>query len=140
MTKLQGLRDLAQAVFHGKTVRVGYPRTLEGLFDELNDPAFSTVVGLLLYRTGEHTQYEIDNARRLLHGKSEEDNPEDDLNNIRLRDKTEKRQTKPDDLFSGKTIESKKWDKKESADEKNFSFDDLADPDQNGAGHHGTIW
>jgi len=139
MTKLQGLRDLAQAVFHGKTVRVGYPRTLEGLFDELNDPAFSTVVGLLLYRTGEHTQYEIDNARRLLHGKSEEDNPEDDLNNIRLRDKTEKRQTKPDDLFSGKTIESKKWDKKESADEKNFSFDDLADPDQNEQGTMGRF-
>lgn len=131
MTKLRGLRELAQVVFHGMPVRIGYPRTLEGLFDDLNDPAFATVVGLLLYRVGEHTQYEIDNARRLLHGKKEDQNPEDDLTNIRLREKGDSAQKDPDDLFSGKTIEAQKWDSKESTDEKNFSFDDLASPESN---------
>lgn len=134
MTKLQGIRELAQAVFHGVPVRVGFPRALGGLFDELNDPAFATVVGLLLYRVGEHTQYEIDNARRLLHGKKEDGNPDDDLTNIRLRDAHEKTQDDSDDLFSGKTIDTPKWDSKESKQEKNFSFDDLARPDENDHG------
>ncbi len=134
MTKLQGIRELAQAVFHGVPVRVGLPRTLGGLFDELNDPAFATVVGLLLYRVGEHTQYEIDNARRLLHGKKDEMESEEDLTNIRLQDSKEKHQGDPDDLFSGKTIETPKWEEAENKQDKNFSFDDIARPDENNQG------
>jgi cell division protein FtsA len=142
MTKLRGLRELAQAVFHGIPVRVGFPRTLGGLFDELNDPAFSTVVGLLLYRVGEHTQYEIDNARRLLHGKKEDGNPDDDLTNIRLREKEETVSEDANDLFRGKTIEAPNWDDKETRHEKNFSFDDLTRPEENEQGAVGrfTNW
>ncbi len=40
MTKLKGIRELAQAIFHAKPVRIGYPRTLGGLFEELDDPEF----------------------------------------------------------------------------------------------------
>ena len=128
MTKLKGLRELAQAVFHGMPVRVGFPRTLGGLFDDLNDPAFSTVVGLLLYRVGEHTQYEIDNARRLLHGKKEEGHAaEEDLNNIRLGQR--EAASESDDLFGGKTIEVPEWGDKDNTEEHTFSFDDLAQPE-----------
>ena len=128
MTKLKGLRELAQAVFHGMPVRVGFPRTLGGLFDDLNDPAFSTVVGLLLYRVGEHTQYEIDNARRLLHGKKEEGQAdEENLNNIRLGQR--ENVSESDDLFGGKTIEVPEWGDKDNKEEHTFSFDDLAQPE-----------
>ena len=71
MTKLKGIRELAQAIFHGMPVRIGLPRELGGMYDELKDPAFSTVVGLLLYQGGEHTQYEIDYSKELLHHKEE---------------------------------------------------------------------
>ena len=130
MTKLTGLRELAQAVFHSKPVRVGYPRALEGLFDELNDPAFATVIGLLLYRVGEHTPYEIDNARRLLHNKQEDVDAEEDLTNIRLR---EQQNTSKDSegLFGGKTSDPSSWgDSKKEHPETPFSLDDLTRPDE----------
>jgi len=132
MTKLKGLRELAQAVFHGIPVRVGYPKILGGLFEDLNDPAFSTVVGLLLYRTGEHTQYEVDNARRLLHNKQEEIQKEEKLSNIRLNKEEESEEK--DDLFGGKTIKAPKWGEKDSKKESNFSFDDLTQPEEDGQG------
>ena len=69
MTKLKGIRELAQAIFSGMPVRVGFPENVNGLFEELKDPAFSTVVGLLLYKAGGHTQYEIDFQQNLLHSK-----------------------------------------------------------------------
>ena len=73
MTKLKGMRELAQAIFTGMPVRVGYPDNVNGLFDELKDPAFSTVVGLLLYKAGDHTQYEIDFEQRLIRKKNIQD-------------------------------------------------------------------
>ncbi len=72
MTKLKGIRELAQAIFHGIPVRIGTPRQLGGMYEELKDPIYATVVGLLLYRLGEHTQYEIDHSKTLLHRKNEQ--------------------------------------------------------------------
>ncbi|MFK5975051.1 MAG: cell division protein FtsA [Sulfurovum sp.] len=69
MTKLKGIRELAQAIFSGMPVRVGYPNNINGFFNELKDPAFSTVIGLLHYKAGKHTQYEIDFEEELLHSK-----------------------------------------------------------------------
>ena len=81
MTKLKGIRELAQAIFSGMPVRVAHPDHINGLFDELKDPAFSTVVGLLLYQAGEHTQYEINFRQELLHSKTEH---QEDLTNIKI--------------------------------------------------------
>ncbi len=72
MTKLKGIRELAQAIFHGIPVRIGLPRQLGGMYDELKDPVYATVIGLLLYRVGEYTQYEIDHSKTLLHRKNEQ--------------------------------------------------------------------
>jgi cell division protein FtsA len=71
MTKLKGIRELAQAIFQGMPVRIGTPRELGGMYEELKDPAYATVIGLLLYQAGEHTQYEIDYSKELLHHKEE---------------------------------------------------------------------
>jgi len=69
LTKLKGIRELAQAIFQGMPVRIGTPRELDGMYDELKDPAFATVIGLLLYQAGEHTRYEINYNKELLHRK-----------------------------------------------------------------------
>jgi cell division protein FtsA len=69
LTKLKGIRELAQAIFQGMPVRIGTPRELGGMYDELKDPAFATVIGLLLYQAGEHTRYEINYNKELLHRK-----------------------------------------------------------------------
>ncbi len=104
MTKLKGIRELAQSIFTGMPVRIASPREVEGLFDELKDPAFSTVVGLLLYRAGEHTQYEINFQQELMHSK---DDYRDNLEDIRIKNTVEdvnkqdtdkKREERPDGL------------------------------------------
>jgi len=81
MTKLKNMREFAQSIFPGLSVRIGLPHQLKGLFDELKGPESSTVIGLLLYKSGKNTQYEIDNKKRLLHQKEENT---DGLRNIKL--------------------------------------------------------
>ncbi|NOR56267.1 MAG: cell division protein FtsA [Sulfurovum sp.] len=123
MTKLKGMRELAQAIFSGMPVRVAYPENVAGLFDDLKDPAFSTVVGLLLYKAGGHTQYEIDFQQKLLHSKVIQ---EDDLRGIKtgLNPGSElgKNTGTASDSFSN--TGSKEKDK---SDEENITFDLLPD-------------
>jgi cell division protein FtsA len=71
MTQLKGMREFAQSIFPGYSVRIGVPVQLKGLFDNLKGPENATVIGLILYKAGQHTQYEIDNKKRLLHHKEE---------------------------------------------------------------------
>ena len=82
MTKLKNLREFTQSVFPGLSVRIGEPKHLKGLFEELRGPENSTVIGLLLYKAGKNTQYEIDNKKRLLHQK--EEHSERGLSDIKL--------------------------------------------------------
>ena len=67
MTKLEGIRELAMAIFDNMPVRIARPRHIEGDFEPLYDPAFATVMGLLEYGAGAYTQYEIDSNRKMLH-------------------------------------------------------------------------
>jgi len=83
MTKLKGIRELARSIFSGMPVRISKPKEIEGLFEELKDPAFSTVVGLLLYKADKHTQYEINFNQEMLHSKSDYT---DNLEDLRLKD------------------------------------------------------
>ena len=65
MAKLPGIRELASAIFDNMPVRLARPKEIAGVNQELKDPAFSTVTGLVLYGAGEFTPYEIDSANRL---------------------------------------------------------------------------
>ena len=47
-SKLPGIVELAERIFAGP-VRTGNPLPVGGLFDAVNDPAFATGVGLVLY-------------------------------------------------------------------------------------------
>jgi cell division protein FtsA len=81
MTKLHGIRALAQEIFEDIPVRVAQPNNIGGLFDELKDPIYSTAIGLLLHGAGKHTEYEINNNNDLLYKKSTK---AEDLSNIQL--------------------------------------------------------
>jgi cell division protein FtsA len=118
MTKLKGIRELAQSIFPAMPVRIGKPGdNIGGLFDELKDPAFSTVIGLLLYKAGEHTQYEINFQQELLHSKI---GYEDNLGDIKLgntiKEVSESREPNPE-----------KKQKGGSGDSESIIFDDLPD-------------
>jgi cell division protein FtsA len=120
MTKLKGMRELAQAIFTGMPVRVGYPDNVSGLFDELKDPAFSTVVGLLLYKAGDHTQYEINFQQELLHSKAMF---EDNLKDIRIGHTA----NNSEEAQATKSHKEDKEHKQEDQEGADISFDDLPD-------------
>lgn len=65
ITRLEGLRELAAAVFEGTPVRFARPNDIDGLIDDFKDPAYANVIGLVLYAAGYHTLYEIDSNRQL---------------------------------------------------------------------------
>jgi len=124
MTKLKGIRELAQAIFSGMPVRVGYPENVNGLFEELRDPAYSTVVGLLLYKAGGHTQYEIDFQQDLLHSKTIH---EENLSDIKIGNTM----NNSEDISLTKSRKEVKKEMKlgqdDDMDDNVISFDDLPD-------------
>ncbi len=70
-SKMDGIRDLAIAIFDNMPVRVAKPKDMDGLFDTLQDPAYATVIGLVKYAAGSFSPYEIDVNKRMRY-KSEE--------------------------------------------------------------------
>ncbi len=65
MTKLNGIRELASAIFDNMPIRIAKPKEMNGLFETLRDPGFSTAIGLVLYGAGHFTPYEIDSNKKL---------------------------------------------------------------------------
>ena len=65
MTKLNGIRELASAIFDNMPIRVAKPKEMDGLFETLRDPGYSTAIGLVLYGAGHFTPYEIDSNKKL---------------------------------------------------------------------------
>lgn len=65
LVKLNGIRELASAIFDNMPVRVASPQQMEGLFEGLKDPSNATCIGLIMYGAGQFTNYEIDSERKL---------------------------------------------------------------------------
>jgi cell division protein FtsA len=67
LTKLDGIRELASAIFSNTPVRLARPneRNIEGMFDTLKDPEYATAIGLILYGAGHFTPYEMDSNKKL---------------------------------------------------------------------------
>ncbi|MCI7363947.1 MAG: cell division protein FtsA, partial [Campylobacter lanienae] len=65
MAKLDGLKELATAIFDNMPVRIARPREFESSIDVFKDPANSCAIGLCLYGAGYFTPYEIDSERKL---------------------------------------------------------------------------
>ncbi len=64
-SKMDGIRDLAVAIFDNMPVRVAKPKEMDGLFDTLQDPSYASVIGLVKYAAGSYSQYEIDVNKRM---------------------------------------------------------------------------
>jgi len=59
-TNFYNAKEIASQFFDGMPVRVGKPRTIQGLVENLQAPQFATVIGLILYGVGENNKYEKD--------------------------------------------------------------------------------
>jgi len=118
MTRLKGIRQLAQAIFSGMPVRIGSPNNINGFFNELKDPSFSTVMGLLHYKAGRHTQYEIDFRQELLHSKAVR---EENLSDIKMSN------TINDVEQSHSILNHNHRQQTNFREESSISFDDLPD-------------
>lgn len=65
LVKLKGLDYLIDAFFKDYSTRIGLPREIEGMSEDLRSPTCATVVGLILYGAGRFTKYEMDSEKRL---------------------------------------------------------------------------
>ena len=69
MTLIEGTQELAQALIPNVPIRIGKPTNISNISDDLNSPEFSTVIGLLQYESGKHTEYELEGSKTMLHSK-----------------------------------------------------------------------
>ncbi|MBE0494787.1 MAG: cell division protein FtsA [Campylobacterales bacterium] len=65
LTKLEGIRELATAIFDNMPIRLAKPKEMEGLFETLRDPGHATAIGLVMYGGGDFTPYEIDSNKKM---------------------------------------------------------------------------
>jgi cell division protein FtsA len=72
-TNMVGLRELASAIFDNLPVRIAKPIEVEGLFDQLRNPAYSGAIGLLRYEANGYSLYEVDVNKKMRHTKNEFD-------------------------------------------------------------------
>ena len=61
---LDNLREIAIPLFGNMSVRIAKPKEINGLFENLKAPEFSTAIGLIIYALGKHSSYEIDSNRQ----------------------------------------------------------------------------
>jgi len=66
-SQMDGIRELAIATFGSVPVRLAKPKEMDGLFDNLRSPEYSSAIGLIMYAASPYTQYEIDVNKRVRH-------------------------------------------------------------------------
>jgi cell division protein FtsA len=59
-TNFYNVKEIASNFFEGLPVRIGKPKEIEGLIDNLKASEFATIIGLVLYANGENNKYEKD--------------------------------------------------------------------------------
>ena len=70
-SQMEGIRDLAIATFGSVPVRLAKPKEMDGLFDNLRSPEYSSAIGLIMYAASAYTPYEIDVNKKVRHSKEE---------------------------------------------------------------------
>jgi cell division protein FtsA len=63
-TNFYNVKEIASEFFDGHPVRIGKPKIINGLVENLQAPEFSTAIGLLLYGFGENSKYEKDSNQQ----------------------------------------------------------------------------
>ena len=75
-TNMDGLRELASAIFDNLPVRIAKPMEVDGLFDQLRNPAYAGAIGLLRYEANGYSLYEVDVNKKMRHTKNDLDDVE----------------------------------------------------------------
>ena len=70
-TNMEGLRELASALFDNLPVRIAKPLEVDGLFDQLRNPAYAGAIGLLRYEANGYALYEVDVNKKMRHSKND---------------------------------------------------------------------
>ncbi|CAM2819587.1 cell division protein FtsA [Helicobacter felis] len=70
MTHMQGIQNVAGAIFGNIPVRIAKPVEISGLFEELKGPTSAVAIGLILYGAGGHTNYEKDSEKTIRYRES----------------------------------------------------------------------
>jgi len=63
-TNFYNVKEIASQFFNGHPVRIGKPKTINGLVENLQAPEYATVIGLILYGNGENNKYEKDSNQQ----------------------------------------------------------------------------
>jgi cell division protein FtsA len=63
-TNFYNVKEIALQFFEGLPIRVGKPKVINGLVENLQAPEYATVIGLLLYGNGENNKYEKDSNQQ----------------------------------------------------------------------------
>ena len=82
MTKFDGLRELASAIFDKMPVRIAKPKETDGLYEIMREPANSCAIGLCMYGAGEFTPYEIDSEKKIRYKGEVATKPKSNLKNV----------------------------------------------------------
>ena len=103
MTKLDGLKDLASAIFDNMPVRIARPKEMDGLYEILRDPANSCAIGLCMYGAGEFTPYEIDSEKKMRYKGELRSKPKTNFNIFEeeKKEKFEAKKQEKDDFEEG---------------------------------------
>ena len=112
-SKMEGIRDLAIATFGSVPVRLAKPTEIDGLFDNLRDPEYSSAIGLVMYSASSYTPYEIDVNKRVRHSKEtplEQTNVELNPNSLDIPIAPQLEIEKKDTMVSLETKKEKKSD------------------------------
>ena len=95
-TNFYNAREIASQFFEGLPVRIGIPKEIGGLFENLKRPEFSCVLGLVLYGIREGINYEIDSNNKFVAKTLEEDMEEMEIKfNDEEENETEKESVPP---------------------------------------------
>ena len=70
-TNFYNVKEIASQFFEGLPVRVGTPKEIGGLFENLKTPQYACVLGLILYGIREGINYEIDSNNKFVAKKLE---------------------------------------------------------------------
>ncbi len=65
-TNFYNVKEIASQFFEGHPVRLGKPKIIDGLVENLQKPEFSTVIGLLMYATDKSSKYEKDSNQQFV--------------------------------------------------------------------------
>ena len=95
-TNFYNIRTIASQFFEGVPIRIGYPKDIEGVFENLKKPEYSCAIGLLLYSLRENINYEIDSNQKFVTKKFE-------LENLPTLDEVEEKKEETESIIKDKT-------------------------------------